>query len=513
MISKERNPKEHVEGDLLSAAGAKAELKMAFYLRRGFAEADSIFVFNDVRLIDDAGDAAQIDHLVMYPGGFVLIDSKSVSGTVHINTCGEFCRSWQGEWHGMQSPVQQIRLQAEFLRKRLMTYSSSKTANTKERIKTSFDKLPFDAVVAISDNGYIEREIETPNVMKADQVVDYVNRLMAAARVKPATGDHRDVISAVELTTLARFLVTSHVPLPQDFRAPHEPISVVHQMSALLTDTVQVIRDAMDNPMHGVYTGMSDIDDKLSALRPGGFYVLAARPGVGKTSLALRMVQGIVSNPENETPVLYVSLEVDRRDLMKKLISAVGKIDFKALDKGTLPEVEFERFEETTKLIRGWPLEVTDHSDITVNHLRNLVQRRILERKDPIRLIVVDYLQLLQCTSRDQDEYARISEITRVLKTMARELNLPVLALSQLSRDSEKGTTPREPRLSDLRGSGSIEQDADAVLFIHRTDSEDREGPDAYRSIKVIIAKNRFGPTGQTLMRFFPAKMSFEYLP
>jgi replicative DNA helicase len=116
----------------------------------------------------------------------------------------------------------------------------------------------------------------------------------------------------------------------------------------------------------------------------------------------------------------------------------------------------------------------------------------------------------MQATRPDQDDYAKISEISRMLKVMARELRIPVLALSQMSRDSEKGAAPREPRLSDLRGSGSIEQDADAVLFIHRVDNEDREGPDAHRTIKVIIAKNRFGPTGQTLMRFFPAKMSFE---
>jgi hypothetical protein len=200
----------------------------------------------------------------------------------------------------------------------------------------------------------------------------------------------------------------------------------------------------------------------------------------------------------------------DRTDLVKKLIAAVGKIDFKGLDQGTLPEEDFLRLEETIKQIRDWPMEMMDVSDLTVHQLRSVVKRRMLETNNGLKLIVLDYLQLLQASRPDQDDYAKISEISRVLKVLARELRIPVMALSQMSRDSEKGSAPREPRLSDLRGSGSIEQDADAVLFIHRVDTDDSQGPDAHRTIKVMVAKNRFGPTGHTMMRFFPAKMSFE---
>lgn len=286
--------------------------------------------------------------------------------------------------------------------------------------------------------------------------------------------------------------------------------AVVHEMSSAAAETLNAIIDRRDNPQMGVKTGMQDIDDKLMALRPGGLYILAARPGVGKTSLALRIVQGIVSNPEAAQRVLFFSLEVDRTDLVKKLIAAVGKIDFKGLDQGTLPEEDFLRLEETIKQIKDWPMEMMDVSDLTVHQLRSVVKRRQLESNNGLKLVVLDYLQLLQASRPDQDDYAKISEISRVLKVLARELRIPVMALSQMSRDSEKGNAPREPRLSDLRGSGSIEQDADAVMFIHRVDTEDRDGPDAHRTIKVLIAKNRFGPTGHTMMRFFPAKMSFE---
>ncbi len=290
----------------------------------------------------------------------------------------------------------------------------------------------------------------------------------------------------------------------------HDGTSTVHDMSTVADETMVAIHERINQPDSGVRTGMADIDEKLMSLRPGGLYVLAARPGVGKTSLALRIVQGVVSAPENPQRVLFFSLEVDRRDLVKKLIAAFGKLPFKDLDMGTLPEDMFSRLEETIKIVKQWPMELMDVSDLTVHQMRAVVRRRQLETNYSLKLIVIDYLQLLQGSSREQEEYAKISEISRVLKNLSRECRVPVLALSQMSRDSEKGTAPREPRLSDLRGSGSIEQDADAVMFIHRVDNEDREGDDAYRTIKIKLAKNRFGPTGDTLMHFYPAKLSFE---
>ncbi len=286
--------------------------------------------------------------------------------------------------------------------------------------------------------------------------------------------------------------------------------SAVHDMSTVADETLTAIHQRMNEPESGVRTGMADIDDKLMSLRPGGLYILAARPGVGKTSLALRIVQGVVSTPETAQRVLFFSLEVDRRDLVKKLIAAYGKLPFKDLDMGTLPEDMFGRLEETINIVKQWPMEMMDVADLTVLQLRAVVKRRQIESGGQLKLIVIDYLQLLQGSSREQEEYAKISEISRVLKNLSRECHVPVLALSQMSRDSEKGSAPREPRLSDLRGSGSIEQDADAVMFIHRVDTEDREGEDAYRTIKIKLAKNRFGPTGDTLMHFYPAKLSFE---
>lgn len=276
------------------------------------------------------------------------------------------------------------------------------------------------------------------------------------------------------------------------------------------------IIDRQNNPDIGVKTGIADLDDKLMALRPGGLYILAARPGVGKTSFGLKIVGNIAGSQTAPHRALFVSLEVDKVDLLKKLVSAEGGLDFKKIEEGRLDEAEMELLAGTLAAIKHWKLDLMDVSDLTVQGLRSVVKRRKLETGD-LDLVVLDYLQLLNASRPDMNEYEKVSEISRVLKVMARELKIPVLALSQMSRDSEKGaaTTARPPKLSDLRGSGSIEQDADAVIFMHRVDAADGQkneggGADTARKIQIIVAKNRFGPQGSVDMNFFPAKMRFE---
>ena len=286
--------------------------------------------------------------------------------------------------------------------------------------------------------------------------------------------------------------------------------STIHGIAGTVDETLDDIQAHINNPEVGVKTGIADVDDKLMSLRPGGLYILATRPGVGKTSLALKIVSNIAGHDTNPHGVLFFSLEVDRKDLVKKLLSAAAHIDFRKLETGALESDEMERLAEAAKSFKGWQLDLMDVSDLTVQTLRSVVRRRVLETNGQLKLVVLDYLQLLNSARSDANEYEKVSEISRVLKVMARELRIPVMALSQMSRDSEKGhgAAPREPRLSDLRGSGSIEQDADAVIFMHREGEGSKA--DECRRIKVIVAKNRFGPTGLTAMNFFPATMKFE---
>lgn len=282
----------------------------------------------------------------------------------------------------------------------------------------------------------------------------------------------------------------------------------LYGIAQTVDDTLDKIAYDQDHPNEGVKTGIPELDQRLMALRPGGLYVLAARPGAGKTSFALTLVEHIAGHPEARNGVLFFSLEVDRLDLVKKLLSATARLDFRSIEKGLLDAGQQDQLIAASEAMKTWDLSLMDVSDLTVSALRAIVKRKQLESKGGLKLIVIDYLQLLNGSRPDMNEYEKVSEISRVLKVLAREMRIPIMALSQMSRDSEKGTggTPREPRLSDLRGSGTIEQDADAVIFIHRVD----QGDGARRDMKIIIAKNRFGPIGACPMHFFPATMRFE---
>ena len=285
-------------------------------------------------------------------------------------------------------------------------------------------------------------------------------------------------------------------------------------MASTVDDTLARIQESINTPDNGIRTGIADLD-KLMSLRPGGLYVLAARPGVGKTSFALKLVSHIVGHPDTPKMALFISLEVDRVDLLKKLLASESGIPFEKVERGQLLEPhELETLADTGKRMSGWTMDLMDVSDLTVHGLRAAVKRRRLDPNAGIDLLVIDYLQLLKESRPGMSEFEKVSEMTRVLKVMARDLGIPVLTLSQMSRDSEKGASPvaRNPKLSDLRGSGTIEQDADAVVFLHRTDAGDgdkQEGPDAVRRVEVIVAKNRFGPQGKVKMHFHPAKMRF----
>ncbi len=288
----------------------------------------------------------------------------------------------------------------------------------------------------------------------------------------------------------------------------------VFDLDSVVDETLAHINDQVVNPNPGVQTGYEHIDDMLMSLRPGGLYILAARPGVGKTSFALNILRHICGHCEQPVGALFFSLEVDRVDLMKKLICAEARISFKALERGIIEDGEWEALHAAAEAFRSWRLDLMDVSDLTVQALRSVAKRHALERHNTAKLLVIDYLQLLTSSRPGLSEYERISEISRTLKTLAREMRVPVLALSQMSRDVEKSGRSREPKLSDLRGSGSIEQDADAVMFLHRIEAESEDSdvpgpPPSEVDIKLVLAKNRFGPTGVQMLTFRPARQEF----
>lgn len=286
--------------------------------------------------------------------------------------------------------------------------------------------------------------------------------------------------------------------------------TLVHGLSDVISETLAEDIDRQCGPNEGVRSTSAGIAEQIMQLRPGGLYVLGARPGAGKTSFALRLVRGVVTAPEPIQHVLYISLEVGRCDLGRKLIADYGRLQFRDIDRGTLSTEMQDRMETSAKAIAAWPMDIVDSANLTVHEVRAIVRRRQTETAGQLKFVVVDYLQLLLPTNSAQSEYDRISEVIRILKIMARESGVSVLALSQMLPEVEDGDTPHEPRIADLHCSRAIEPEADAVLFLHRVDTNDEEGPGTYRTIKFMTAKNRFGYTGTSLMRFEPATMSFE---
>jgi hypothetical protein len=225
MIVKDRLPNEHDDTDPMAAAGARAEGQMAFYLKRAFGDAKDVLVMNDLRLPSpDSTDAAQIDHLVLHTGGIVLIESKSVTSEVSINKSHEFSRLWNGRWQGFKSPVQQSKLQVEFLRKAL----AAKAAKLRDKaifglIQQGFGLVPFDILVAISDTGIIRRKADVPEVLKSDQVADRIREIMSRRCIsflafnRKSKNDSDPWVSFTisEMQRISDFLVASHRPLPR----------------------------------------------------------------------------------------------------------------------------------------------------------------------------------------------------------------------------------------------------------------------------------------------------------
>jgi len=270
----------------------------------------------------------------------------------------------------------------------------------------------------------------------------------------------------------------------------------------------------------GVLTGYSDLDGLTNGFKPGEMIVLAARPSVGKTSLAMNIVENIAfSSKYKDSPrhALVFSLEMSSTSLAMRLICGRARVNMNDLRKGFVPRGQAEKLHQTSKDFQQAPLWVDDTSGLSINQIRAKARR--LKMRNKLDFIVVDYLQLISTESRVLSRENQISEISRGLKAMAKELEVPVLVLSQLNRDSEKER--RDPRLSDLRESGAIEQDADVVMLLgkHRKGEDVREmdydgegdtPEEDFEQIVLILAKQRNGPTGKINLAFRRKYTRFE---
>ena len=255
-------------------------------------------------------------------------------------------------------------------------------------------------------------------------------------------------------------------------------------------------------PLMGLKTGYIDLDNILTGLHPGTLTYVAARPGMGKSALGLNIGENVADNREHAA---ILTLEMSRRELLMRSLSRACRIDSVALRTGKLKPEEAERLRQGQQLVRERIqfLHIEDSPAVTPTALRAEV-RRLASRHD-LKLLIVDYVQLMLASSNDDNRQAEIAAISRSLKLLAKELEIPVVALSQLNRNLEARAEKR-PALSDLRDSGALEQDADVVLFIYR---DEYYNPDsnAQGIAELIVAKNRMGPS-QTVKLAFTARYS-----
>ncbi len=257
----------------------------------------------------------------------------------------------------------------------------------------------------------------------------------------------------------------------------------------------------------GIRTGFQDLDTLTTGLQKSDLVILAARPSVGKTSFALNIAEHAAANDKKSVGVF--SLEMSKEQLVLRLLSSVASIDSQRLRTGFLDELDFTRIAPAMNTLSEAPIYIDDTPNITTMELRTKARR--LQAETGLDLVIVDYLQLMQAstTNRDANRVQEVSEISRGLKALARELKVPVIALSQLSRQPEMRES-REPRLSDLRESGSIEQDADLVMFLWREKERGSDDADTGGEVvKLKLAKHRNGPTGEIDLWFKKAQTRF----
>lgn len=261
--------------------------------------------------------------------------------------------------------------------------------------------------------------------------------------------------------------------------------------------------------LSGIPTGYVDLDDKTAGLQNSELVIIAARPSVGKTAFALNIVRHVIV--EENLPVVFFSLEMARIELAERLLACQARVDSHKIRKGHLNSDDIQKLMDAGDVLRKARLYIDDTPQRSMLQIA-ATSRRLMKKEEKnggLRLIVIDYLQLIEPENRRDPRQEQVAQISRRLKFLARDLNIPVIALAQVNRGSED-RQDHKPRLSDLRESGSIEQDADTCMMLHRPGYYDRSDPAADRVLDVIIAKQRNGPTGEITLTYIKEYMRYE---
>jgi replicative DNA helicase len=284
----------------------------------------------------------------------------------------------------------------------------------------------------------------------------------------------------------------------------------IQKLDELIPQSIERMNEIAKNgsSLLGASTGYKDLDGKLQGLQKGDLIIVAARPSMGKTALAMNVVENFILNKEIPGGVLVFSLEMPAESLTTRLLASNAKIDQQKVRSASMNQTDLKKFMESSSKLKDLSLYIDDSSMLSPMELRARARRIARQEPKGLSLIVVDYLQLMQLPASQENRVNQISEISRSLKMLAKELNVPVIALSQLNRAVEQRPNKR-PIMADLRDSGAIEQDADVILFIYRDEVYNEDSEEGNKA-EIIIGKQRNGPIGKINLTFLKEFTRFE---
>jgi replicative DNA helicase len=379
----------------------------------------------------------------------------------------------------------------------------------------------YQAILSVYGRGEPVDAITVVEELKRHRGLDeiggplYVQDLVESVPTPASAGYYARIVADNAL--LRRLIDAAAQIMSRAYAVPEDPRKAADEAEALVyavsrvdeTEQVVSLRELVDESMGalehiqqrdsavaGVPTGFMDLDSLLSGLQRENLIIVAARPGVGKSSFVTNVARNIAVDAG--VPVAMFSLEMSRFEIGMRLLCAEARVPWEKVRSGRVATEEWTRIVEAAEVLHEAPLYIVDSGNVTIVDIRAKARR--MKSKQGLGLIIVDYLQLMSSHSRTENRQQEVAEISRSLKLLAKELEIPVIAVSQLNRNPETRADKR-PQLSDLRESGSIEQDSDIVMFIHRDDSDD---PTVKGKADIIVAKHRNGPTQTVPLTFLP---------
>ncbi|MGB2328992.1 MAG: replicative DNA helicase [Gammaproteobacteria bacterium] len=358
-------------------------------------------------------------------------------------------------------------------------------------------------------NYLIELATSTPSAANLEAYAEIIRQRSISRKLMQANSEITDLINnpqgqnGEELLDHAERLIFSL----NDETSQND--SSLQSMKELIPSTMDRLHELSNKKggLIGSSTGFTDLDKKLQGIQNGDLIIVAGRPSMGKTSFAMNIAENVLTNDDTDGAVLIFSLEMPGESLTTRMLSGMSKLDQQNVRSGMLRDDQLKILLEEGERLKNLPLWIDDSSLLTPMELRAKA-RRLARSEGGLSLIVVDYLQLMQLPTSAENRVNQISEISRALKSLAKELDVPVIALSQLNRAVEQRPNKR-PIMADLRDSGAIEQDADVILFIYR-DEVYNEDSEQGNKAEIIIGKQRNGPIGTVHLTFLKEYTRFE---